>query len=154
MNAFAAAATLTVIAAATLAVVANSSAEGAGSGLPPSPAPRTKWVDEFGQSLVDRILQEARKKAAGGAKGPIEVNLTFKVTPFAPKIDKPSWTLEDIKNLDVCAQVCASIRCYVECSTPSIGTPPAFLPTSGRCDEIRLEHLRELKQNRCLTTNR
>ena len=79
---------------------------------PTSPAPQTQWADEFGQSIGDHVLKEARQKRAAGALGPIEVTVKFTVTPYGPPIEKPTWTSKDINNLDVCTQTCTSWCCY------------------------------------------
>lgn len=141
-----------MIAAAAILLAFNSVlAQPAQSGTPKSTVPQTRWPDEFGQSIANQILQEARKKAVGGATGPIEVNLKFTITPFGPPIEKPTWTPEDIKNLDVCAQICASVKCYVQCSLPgiSLNLPPS-LASTGSCDAIRRNYFRELLANHCL----
>jgi hypothetical protein len=109
---------------------------------------QTHWPDEFGRQLAERIVHEAKGKL-GTAKGPIEVTVKFTVTPYGPPIQKPTWTPEDVKNFDVCAQICGSWGCYINCSAPKVNIS-TVLPPKNPCDAIRAKYTAELVAANCL----
>src|SRR5262245_37188016 len=82
-------------------------------------APQTEWADVFGRAIAAQVRQEAKKILRPGS-GPIEVTIKMTITPYDPSITKPTWTPDDIKNLDICAQICTGLSCYIDCSAPKI----------------------------------
>jgi hypothetical protein len=78
---------------------------------------RTGSLEVFGENVRQQILDAAAKEIAKGNLSPtVDVKFTVRVirgVPSLPRVPSPA-------EVNVCWEMCSSLRCYIECSAPSI----------------------------------
>jgi hypothetical protein len=76
---------------------------------------RTSSLEVFGESVREQLLNSAARDVAKGSLTS-KVNLTFTVRvirrpPLPPRVPSPT-------EINVCWEMCSSLRCYIECEAP------------------------------------